>query len=1167
MIVPVKLLPSRTKYGFLFSSSTATTMKRAQNSSPSRTEVPKKKAKVVETVTETVQEIQATGTGVSDGTGAGEWTKVEKRKKKKEKRTEQRMTTQPRFMYSNSDIAQRHHAVGIEEIRDLALHIIADSPPPNWLRVDNAALIPKVLILLIPGLTPDILSLPPLPTSATSNPNLPISIPLPPRNVPGNAQTGLPFIASTFSHACPTKAPGDQTRMHSILSTFFSCPITTAERKRRMEQQQHNGRLRDQDPSQYLLTVEQMIENEYPVPSYMASVFEKTPGWVETPEQPKESSLTPSKGKPKRKVYSIDCEMCLTEAGKELTRVCVIDFYTQKVIYDSLVKPSKPVTDYLTRWSGITAEALATANTTFSEAQAHILKLLSPPPPNPFSTSKQSTPTPPTPILIGHSLESDLKALKICHPLCIDTALLYHHPRGRPLKPGLAWLTKKWCNREIQTRGEGGHDPEEDARACLELLQKKIAEGPGFGEFKTDYESIFERMNRAHKRSGGGPGSIRTAVVDRGNPGMMHGNKSTKSVGCEDDDEVVKAILDLTPSHDFVFGRLMALANLKGWTTPKQAPDAPPPPPSPPPTQEELDANLTQLNTQLKTIYAALPSSTALIIFTGHSDPRNMVALNARKNAFETAIRSGKPTDTLEKDEQWKAGDVRALEEAVELTKRGLLFLGIKTKPMLATLDKLISALREFTLAHSFKFPVSMAFETPDWCYPFNAFHLSALWSPSGLLVTFFSGHTIFSVWPRNDFVTAQSLNVILDTGSSDLWVVSDSCQTCTKGTPMFNTKSSSSLKTSSEGTTIRYGSGEVSGSLAADTVQMAGFTVPSQGFLTVDTTSAQLLQGSVSGIMGLGFSPLSSTGATPFWETLANKGQLTNQEMAFWLTRFRGQDNVASEEPGGVFTLGGVNNTLFTGDIEFLKTTGDPSFWLLNLMSVTVNGKSVSVTTGDSALSAIDTGTTLIGGPTNDVEAIWNAVPNSGPVRGMDGFFAFPCDTNVAVSMSFGGKSWGISTADMNLGPVNSGSSFCLGGIFDLSLGSNIESGQGNPNWVVGATFLKNVYSVFQNGNPPQIGFAQLSGAAGGSGTVPSSSSSDGSTLTGTDSGFSIIGISSTGVSPTVTSTGPGLVTPSIGPSSTSGSGNGSNSVTSSINGPLMLLSGLTLLTSWLLA
>ena len=114
------------------------------------------------------------------------------------------------------------------------------------------------------------------------------------------------------------------------------------------------------------------------------------------------------------------------------------------------------------RWSGITAEALDPVTTTFEEVQTHILNLLS---------------ASPTPVLLGHSLESDLKALKICHPLCIDTSVMYHHPRGRPFKPGLAWLTKKWCGREIQNRGEGGHDPEEDARACIDLLKKKIDNG------------------------------------------------------------------------------------------------------------------------------------------------------------------------------------------------------------------------------------------------------------------------------------------------------------------------------------------------------------------------------------------------------------------------------------------------------------------------------------------------------------------------------------------------------------------------------------------------------------------------------------------------------------------------------------------------------------------
>lgn len=71
-------------------------------------------------------------------------------------------------------------------------------------------------------------------------------------------------------------------------------------------------RAHDKDPTQYLLTLEQMIENDYPIPSYMADVFQKPQGWVETPEEPKEALLTlmePKKSGVPRQIYAIDCEM------------------------------------------------------------------------------------------------------------------------------------------------------------------------------------------------------------------------------------------------------------------------------------------------------------------------------------------------------------------------------------------------------------------------------------------------------------------------------------------------------------------------------------------------------------------------------------------------------------------------------------------------------------------------------------------------------------------------------------------------------------------------------------------------------------------------------------------------------------------------------------------
>jgi len=100
--------------------------------------------------------------------------------------------------------------------------------------------------------------------------------------------------------------------------------------------------------------------------------------------------------------------------------------------------------------------------------------------------------------------------------------------------------------------------------------------------------------------------------------------------------------------------------------------------PSEPHPPAYLTSTISNLNTQLTELHRSLPYRTALIIFTGHSDPRRMTALSARKSAFEAALRSGKTAEDIDKDMWWTSSDARELEEVVEIAKRGLLFLSIK---------------------------------------------------------------------------------------------------------------------------------------------------------------------------------------------------------------------------------------------------------------------------------------------------------------------------------------------------------------------------------------------------------------------------------------------------------------------------------------------------------
>lgn len=69
------------------------------------------------------------------------------------------------------------------------------------------------------------------------------------------------------------------------------------------------------------------------------------------------------------------------------------------MVLDTLVKPANPIKDYLTEFSGVTAEMLERCEVRLSDVQEWISRYL-----------------PPDAILCGHTIDADLRALQMSHP-------------------------------------------------------------------------------------------------------------------------------------------------------------------------------------------------------------------------------------------------------------------------------------------------------------------------------------------------------------------------------------------------------------------------------------------------------------------------------------------------------------------------------------------------------------------------------------------------------------------------------------------------------------------------------------------------------------------------------------------------------------------------------
>ncbi|XP_027951045.1 RNA exonuclease 5 isoform X2 [Eumetopias jubatus] len=140
-------------------------------------------------------------------------------------------------------------------------------------------------------------------------------------------------------------------------------------------------------------------------------------------------------------LFGLDCEMCLTSKGRELTRISLVA-EGGCCVMDELVKPDNKILDYLTSFSGITKKILNPVTTKLKDVQRHLKALL-----------------PPDAVLVGHSLDLDLRALKIA-----ELNLEALASRQELLAAG----------QELRNTAEIVYQPNTSVLECLDLMGQKL---------------------------------------------------------------------------------------------------------------------------------------------------------------------------------------------------------------------------------------------------------------------------------------------------------------------------------------------------------------------------------------------------------------------------------------------------------------------------------------------------------------------------------------------------------------------------------------------------------------------------------------------------------------------------------------------------------------------
>lgn len=294
-----------------------------------------------------------------------------------------------------------------------------------------------------------------------------------------------------------------------------------------------------------------------------------------------------------------------------------------------------------------------------------------------------------------------------------------------------------------------------------------------------------------------------------------------------------------------------------------------------------------------------------------------------------------------------------------------------------------------------------------------------------------------------------QTFKVVLDTGSSNLWVPSSSCGSiaCYLHSK-YDSSASSTYKKNGSSFDIAYGSGSLSGFVSKDTLKIGDLTVKGQDF--AEATSEPGLAfafGKFDGILGLGYDTISVNGIVPPFYNMLGSKLLDEPVFSFYL----GDTNTEGDESEVVF--GGVNPDHYSGKITKIPLRRK-AYWEVELNTIIFGSESADL---ENTGVILDTGTSLIALPSTLAELLNKEI---GAKKSFNGQYTVECtarDDLPDLTFTLSGHNFTITSFDYIMEVQGSCISAIMGMDFKAPVG---------PLAILGDAFLRRWYSVYDLGD-----------------------------------------------------------------------------------------------------